>query len=66
MSSRAAFFLLTSDTILFLNLKLGERDQIGEGIKRYKFLCIKFKKLEGGTAQHKEYSQYFIITLNGV
>ena len=41
------------------------RDKIGWGIKRYK-LPYKIDKLQGYIVQHKKYSQYLIITLNGV
>ena len=33
-------------------------------IKRYKGLCM--NKLQGYIVQHRDYSQYFIIAINGI
>ena len=45
----------------------GEREEgrgnIGMGLKRYKLSGI--NKLQGYIVQHGEYSQYFILTING-
>ena len=47
----------------------GERGKGGKiGAETYKVQTTMYKinKLQGYIAQHREYSQYFIITLNGV
>ena len=57
-----------SDTENKLVVTSGEREEGGareeKGIKRHKLLLL--NKLQRYIVQHKEYSQYFIITLNGI
>ena len=43
----------------------GGRGKIGIGIKRYKLLCIKLVRYKN-ILYNREYSQYFIIIINGV
>ena len=38
------------------------KDNIGSGSKRYKLLCI--QKAKDNSEQYREYSQYFIVTIN--
>ena len=40
------------------------KDSIGLGSKRYKLLCI--QKAKDNNVQYREYSQYFIVTINGI
>ena len=45
----------------------GEGAIEGQGIKRYElFIMYKRNKIQGYLVQHREYNQYFIITLNGI
>ena len=40
--------------------------QGGGKIKKYKVLCIKWVRYKDNNVKHREYNQYFIITLNGI
>ena len=42
------------------------RDKIGLGIKKHKIFMYEINELQGFIVQHREYSQYFITTLNRV
>ena len=42
------------------------RGRIGVGSKEPQTTLDKINKLPGYVVQHREYSQYFIITINGV
>ena len=44
----------------------GGRDKIGVGDYEVQTTMYKVSKLQGYIAQHREYSQYFIITINGL
>ena len=44
----------------------GGKDKIEEGDKKVKTTIYKINKPQGYIVQHREYSQYFIITLKGV
>ena len=43
-----------------------ERQDRCRGLRRTNYCMYKINKLQGYIVQHREYSQYFIITLNGV
>ena len=44
----------------------GGRNTIGVGDSEVQTTVYKINKLQGYIVQHSDYSQYFIITLNGV
>ena len=46
--------------------KESERGKIRVGDEEIQNTMCKINKLQGYIIQHREYSQYFIITLNGV
>ena len=55
--------------ILHQKVTSGERGgrggEIGQGDEEVQTTRYKINKLQGCNVQHREYSQYFIITLNG-
>ena len=46
--------------------RIGGWGKIGEGDEEVQTTMYQINKLQGYIVQHREYSQYFIITLKGV